>query len=366
MTTLLKFSLRLFLITNAFVVVAGCSHMTHSTHQLVAGASGKVQEKAYVFDVEVPGQPKSELMGVFLAAPNSENKPIVLMVPGAGNSTFLGSQKSNGAHTYSKPLNITQMWAHELADAGFSSFSYNKRTCRAGQDHLCRNNAVTDIYKKGPVALSEDVDAACRMLRRDLGVPSEKIILWTHGQGGQVVLSSECGRRAKVVIITSPMTDRVDLMLVRTLHHRASLLRAEAEAETVTELKKKSLRAKALNISNRAESFKATFLSIESDRFIDTASFLGVPLSFWYGWRKSTEDIDLQLAKQKGNVILFQGKNDTNYSDEDQRNLLRFGKMRNVKLVQIPGADHYLIEQNKISTSASHIAIDALIQAWDN
>ena len=364
MATLLKLRAKLFLIAIILSVLVGCSHMTHSTHQLVAGASGKVQEKAYIFDVEVSGQPKSELMGVFLAAPNSENRPVVLMVPGAGNSTFLGRQKSNGAHTYSKPLNITQMWAHELADAGFSSFSYNKRTCRAGQDHLCRNNAVRDIYKNGPIALAEDVDAACRMLRRDLGIPSEKIILWTHGQGGQVVLSSECGRRAKVVLITSPMTDRVDLVLVRTLHHRASLLRAEAA--TALGVKQKSLREKARNISNRAESFKATFLSIESDRFIDTASFLGVPLTFWYGWRKSTEDIDLQLAKQQGQVVLFQGENDTNYSDEDQRNLLRFGKIRNVKLVQIPGADHYLIEQNKISASASHLAIEALMQAWEN
>ena len=165
------------MLTIAGVALVACGHVTRSTHQFVAGASGKVQEKAYVFDVKVPGQPKSELMGVFLAAPNSEERPVILMVPGAGNSTFLGRQKSNGAHTYSKPLNITQMWAHELADAGFSSFSYNKRTCRAGQDHLCRNNAVTDIYQKGPVALAEDVDAACQMLRVELGIPSEKIIL---------------------------------------------------------------------------------------------------------------------------------------------------------------------------------------------
>ena len=198
---------RLVAFSVGFILV-GCSHVSHSTSQLIAGASGEVQEKAYIFDVEVPGQPKAPLMGVFYTAPNSENRPVVLFVPGAGNPTFLGRQKSNGAHTYSKPLNITQMWAHELAKAGFSSFAYNKRTCRAGQDHLCRNNAVTDVFEKGPVALAEDVDAACNMLQSELGIPSERIILWTHGQGGQVVLASECGRRAKLAMITSPLTDR--------------------------------------------------------------------------------------------------------------------------------------------------------------
>ena len=134
----------------AFMLMS-CSHVTHTTSKLVAGASGATQEKAYIFDVEVPGQPKAPLMGVFYSAPNWENSPVVLLVPGAGNPTFMGQQKGNGAHTYSKPLNITQMWAHELAKLGFSSFAYNKRTCRAGQDKLCRNNAVDDIYKKGPV-----------------------------------------------------------------------------------------------------------------------------------------------------------------------------------------------------------------------
>ena len=147
-------------------------------------------------------------------------------------------------------------------------------------------------------------------------------------------------------MITSPLTDRVDLMLVRTLHHRAALL--SNEAENAPEIMKKALKAKSVNLSNRAESFKATFLSIESDRFIETASFLGVPLTFWYGWRKSTEDIDMQLAKQRGRVILFQGQNDTNYSDEDVRKLLRFGKIKDVQLVKVPGADHYLIEKNKL------------------
>ena len=345
-------------------VAVGCGHVNHSTSKLIAGASGEVQEKAYIFDVTVPGQPKAPLMGVFYTAPNSENRPVVLFVPGAGNPTFLGRQKSNGAHTYAKPLNITQMWAHELARAGFSSFAYNKRTCRAGQDHLCRNNAVNDVFSKGPVALAQDVDAACNMLQSELGIPTEKIILWTHGQGGQVVLASECGKRARLTMITSPLTDRVDLMLVRTLHHRAALL--SNEAENAPEIMKKALKAKSVNLSNRAESFKATFLSIESDRFIETASFLGVPLTFWYGWRKSTEDIDMQLAKQRGRVILFQGQNDTNYSDEDVRNLLRFGKIKDVQLVKVPGADHYLIEKNRIAAGTSSLVVESIISAWEN
>ena len=343
-------------------VAVGCGHVNHSTSKLIAGASGEVQEKAYIFDVTVPGQPRPHLWG-FSTAPNSENRPVVLFVPGAGNPTFLGRQKSNGAHTC-KTIKHHANVGSRLARAGFSSFAYNKRTCRAGQDHLCRNNAVNDVFAKGPVALAQDVDAACNMLQSELGIPTEKIILWTHGQGGQVVLASECGKRARLTMITSPLTDRVDLMLVRTLHHRAALL--SNEAENAPEIMKKALKAKSVNLSNRAESFKATFLSIESDRFIETASFLGVPLTFWYGWRKSTEDIDMQLAKQRGRVILFQGQNDTNYSDEDVRNLLRFGKIKDVQLVKVPGADHYLIEKNRIAVGTSSLVVESIISAWEN
>ena len=52
---------------------------------------------------------------------------------------------------------------------------------------------MTDIYKKGPLALTVDVDAACHLLQADLGISADRIILWTHGQGGQVVLESNCG-----------------------------------------------------------------------------------------------------------------------------------------------------------------------------
>ena len=348
----------------AVLLMGACSHITHTTSTLAASSSGKLQEKAYVFDVEIPGQPKAPLMGVFYSAPNWENHPVVLFVPGGGNPSFMGRQKGNGAQTYSTPLNVTQMWAEELAAAGFSSFAYNKRTCRAGQDKLCRNNAVTDIYKKGPLALTADVDAACHLLQADLGIAADRIVLWTHGQGGQVVLESNCGKRARVVMITAPLTDRIDHMLVRTLHHRSNLLRAEASE--ALDLRKQSLNEKAQYYANRAESFKATFLSIESDRFIDTASLLGVPLTFWYEWRKATDDIDIRLARQQGKIVLFKGLQDTNYSDQDMRNLRNFAKLNKVELVQVPKADHYLIDRTKISKDAKESVLSALIKAWDN
>ena len=352
----------LLVLLGFIISVTACSHMTHTTSVIAAGASGRIQEKAYIFDVEVPNQPKSLLMGVFYSAPNWENRPVILFVPGGGNPSFMGRQKGNGAETYSSPLNVTQMWAEELAAAGFSSFAYNKRTCRAGQNKLCRNNAVNDIYKKGPLALTADVDAACHLLQADLGIPSERIILWTHGQGGQVVLDSTCGKRAKLVMITAPLTDRIDHMLVRTLHHRASRLREEASR--AQGVKKKSLNEKAEHYSNRAESFKATFLSIESDRFIDTASLLGVPLTFWYGWQKSTEDIDIRLARHSGKIILIKGLLDSNYSDQDMRMLRNFAKLNKVQLVQIAKADHYLIHRTKISKDAKDAVRSILIQAW--
>jgi hypothetical protein len=176
-------------------------------------------------------------------------------------------------------------------------------------------------------------------------------------------MASECGRNAGLTVITSPITDRVDRVLVRSLHNQSVVLRRQAE--DASEGRVASLNARARNIANRAASFEATFLSLESDRFIEGAKFLGVPLSFWFGWRGLTEDIDLQMAKHQGHLIILSGEDDTSLATEDVRNLRRFDKQKNIKVVFVPNADHHLVRKNKISPQTSYMVIQAIKSFWN-
>lgn len=343
-------------------VLAGCPFFHNASGTLEAKAFGQTAERDHTFEVKSNGTVLSRLNGRFYAASDWQNLPVVLFVPGSGNPSHLGTQKGNGIETYTEPVDVVASWAATLAEEGFSSFTYDKRTCQPAHDPACHASPLGDIYEEGPRALSKDVDAACTYLQTQLVIPNENIILWTHGQGGQVVLSSECGRNAKLNIIVSPLTDRVDRLLVRSLHHRASLLRQEASQ--APEARVASLTARANTLTNRAASFEATFLSIDSDRFIEGAKFLGVPLSFWFGWRELTEEIDLQLAKHPGRVILFKGDKDLSYDNEDVRNLRSFGKQNNVELVFVPDGDHHLVNQNSIAPAARETVVRTIKNAW--
>ena len=341
----------------------GCAFFHNASGTIQAAASGKTVERDHVFEVKHQGKVMAKLNGRFYMASNWQDLPVVLFVPGSGNPSHLGTQKGNGLDTYTKPVNVSELWAEALAAEGFSSFTYDKRTCQPVHGSGCHENPIGDIYEEGPVALTKDVDAACSYLQQQLVIPNRNIILWTHGQGGQVVMASECGRNAALNVITSPITERVDRVLVRSLHHQSVVLRRQAE--DAPEARVESLNARARNIANRAASFEATFLSLESDRFIEGAKFLGVPLSFWFGWRKLTEDIDLQMAKHQGQLIVLSGENDSSLAAEDIRNLRRFNKQRNIQVVFVPAADHHFVQKNKISSQTSHMVIQAIKDAWE-
>ena len=346
-----------------FSASLGCAFFHNASGTIEAAASGQTVERDHIFEVKHQGKTLAKLNGRFYMAPQWQDLPVVLFVPGSGNPSHLGTQKGNGLDTYTKTVNVYELWAKALAAEGLSSFTYDKRTCQPVHESGCHANPIADIYEEGPVALTKDVDAACSYLQRELVIPNQNIILWTHGQGGQVVMASECGRNAALSVITSPITERVDRVLVRSLHHQSVVLRRQAES--APEARVESLNARARNIANRAASFEATFLSLESDRFIDGAKFLGVPLSFWYGWRNLTEDIDLQMAKHKGDLLILSGEEDASLALEDIRNLRRFDQENNIQVVFIPKSDHHLVNKNQISSQTSQLVIEKLKATWE-
>lgn len=281
--------------------------------------------------------------GVFAIFP----KIVVVFVPGSGMVSRHARQTGNGIETYAEPVDINVQWANALAEQGFLSFAYDKRSCGSAHDDICHNNPLSDFDQEGPKALARDVDAACSFVKSRFG-DGVRIVLWTSEQGSQVVLSSACKNHAAALVFVTPIPYRIDEFWVEGLFHASHTAREP--------LVRSSLVQKARNL-------QATFASIKKGEFTPDSKVMGATLPFWKEWISLTQQTNALLAKTQQPMIFVVGDDDAFYDDKARNTLKKQARSAERVLVQLPGVDHNLLKDGLLSPETTNIVLGALVRS---
>ena len=281
--------------------------------------------------------------GVFAIFP----KTVVIFVPGSGLVSRRARQSGNGIETYAEPVDINVQWANALAQQGYLSLAYDKRSCGPAHDHICLNNPLSDFNQEGPKALARDVDAACSFVQSRFG-EGVRIILWTSEQGSQVVLSSACKNRASALVFMTPIPYRIDEFWVDGLFHASRTAREP--------LVRSSLVQKARNL-------QATFESIKKGQFAPDAKVMGATLPFWKEWISLTQQTNALLAKTHQPMIFVVGDDDAFYDEKARNALNKQARSAERELVQLPGVDHNLLNEGTLSQETTDTVLGALVRS---
>ena len=338
-----------------------CAQNRATSHQLATMGNEKGSDLDFDFKVELPGGSEATLGAVFRSAPGWDGGAVVLIVPGAGHVSRRGTQRSNGMKAYNIPIPVVERWMALLSERGLPSMSYDKRTCRERHDKKCHKNTFDDVYGKGPAALAADVDAACKALSQEFNISPNQILLWTHGQGAQIVLSSECSKEAAGLVLLSPIPDRIDQVLIRSMEHRAKIINEKAYRQ-VDETKKQELILRANTMINKGESLKATFDSMDTGQFDPSANLLGVPLTFWKGWRDMTARTHTLIGLNERPLLIVMGEKDENYAPEDRVRLRQYMGSKRIHWLEIENADHHLVFDGNIKAKTADIVVQKIHQ----
>ena len=255
-------------------------------------------------------------LGARVVRPRDGTGPGVIIVPGGGDVSFEGTRKGDGVATYNRPVAVSTAWAEALARRGAVTLAYDKRTCGPNDVPTCTKNPQHDVDKEGPAALARDVDAACAVLKTVPGFDG-RIVLFAHGQAGQVALSSTCARKAVAIVLLSPIPRAVDEVLVDAL--RARQARTEKEAAKAKEPEgKEALLRKATELKGAAASKEASFASMRGGKFEKNARVEGATVSFWLGWIDLTKKSRDLVSAVKDRALVVTARGDLQASDRDR------------------------------------------------
>ena len=290
--------------------------------------------------------------------------PTVVLVPGAGDVSRNGTRPGDGVVKYDAPVDVTLRWAEALARDGKRVLIFDKRTCGPKDNHLCTKNVTTDVDTNGPVALARDVDAACAAARREPGFDG-RLVLWAHGQAVDVALSSSCAKEATALVLAAPIPRGIDLVLTAALKERASARQAAAKAEK-DPARKAQLESEALALKNQAATREAGFTSMKAGKFAPTARVDGATLGYWTGWMKLTAATSDLLAQTPRPKLIVVGADDVQYGKKDHALIAELATSTGARLLEVPNADHHLLEAGALSDAVATSvcdALDALLQS---
>jgi pimeloyl-ACP methyl ester carboxylesterase len=313
----------------------------------------KIKARMTAVDIEfyLPDLKRVKLGAELLTPPQSaffvSPKTVVIFVPGSGIVSRYARQTGNGIDTYAQPVDINMQWANVLAQQGYFSLAYDKRSCGPSHEDVCLNNPLSDFNQEGPKALARDVDAACLFVRDRFG-EGVRIVLWTSEQGSQVVLSSACKNRASVLVFVTPIPYRIDKFWVEGLFHASRTAREP--------LVKNSLMQKARNL-------QATFESIKKGQFALDSKVMGATLPFWKEWIVLTQQADALLAKTHQPMILIMGEDDAFYNEKARYVLKKQMRTTERQLVQLPGVDHNLLKNGVLAQETIDTVLGALVKS---
>lgn len=303
---------------------------------LIAGASATTTE---------PPGPTATL-GALLVRPREGKGPTVLVVPGGGDVSRLGTRPGDGVSMYGKPVDVSVQWAEAFARRGAHVLSWDKRTCGPNDDPLCHKNPQDDVDRQGPVALAADVDAACALARAEPGFDG-RLILFAHGQAAQVALSSTCARDAAAIVLLAPIPRAIDEVIVAGLKDRTDDAQQAARAEKDAAAKQ-ALLEQVSQLKNLAGSREAEFASIKAGRFAPTARVNGATLAFWKGWMALTDKTAALVDAVPTPKVVVLGGGDKQYGKKDR---VRIRALAPEAFVEVAGADHHLLTDGALAES---------------
>lgn len=298
-------------------------------------------------------------LGATLVRPKDGRGPAILMVPGGGDISRKGTRPGDGVDVYPKPVDVTAAWAEAFARRGALVLAWDKRTCGPNDDPACSKNPQDDIDTSGPAALAKDVDAACALMKGEPAFDG-RIVLFAHGQAGQVALTSTCAKDAAVLVLLAPIPRGIDEVIVAGIKDRAR--RAEkAAAGQKDEAGKEALLEKAGQLKSLASTRDAEFASMKAGRFAPTARIGGATLAFWKGWIELTAKTAALIDAAPAKKIVVLGEGDLQYGERDR---LRIKALAPETFLEVGGADHHLLTGGKLSPETVDLvgrAIDAAL-----
>lgn len=314
-------------------------------------------------DGSIPEDAPTATLGAALYAldDGSARRPAIVFVPGGGNLSRSGTQRGDGARLYMAPVEVTDAWASAFAERGYLALAYDKRTCTPRDDERCRANPTADLDRLGPVALAKDIDAACALVAEDERFDG-RLVLFAHGQAAAVALASTCAERASAVVLVAPIPRRVDQVMVESLAHREQVLRQEAKRKKGTR-EAEELLEQAARLKNAAGSRAALFESMQKGQFADDARVEGATIAFWQGWLALTEGAEARLRGAKAPRVVIVGAGDTQYAPKDRARILKAGELPGVWALEIEGADHHLLVDERLLVTTVQLVSDAVEEA---
>ena len=329
------------------------------------GAGGAdLERSAGVLHVNLPDGQAAEIgYEVLKARHRTKESPWVVLVPGSGAPSRRGEQSGDGVISYSAEVHVHTQWASALAGAGYPVFAFDKRTCHPRHRPLCRANPSTDMDREGPGALARDVDAACAWIRAQQGA-NTKVILFAHGQGLSPVLQSACARDAAGLVGLSPIPRRIDRVLVHALEHRQERMEQEAEITQNAE-RRAQLETVSAGLRNQAATLHETFVSMNRGDFAPDARIRGSTLAYWRGWIRDTAQAQSRIKSLRIPKLFLLGAEDRQYGPEDQTLIRRFSRLPATSVQEVPGADHHLLQDEKLSSYAVNAVLHWLLQRED-
>jgi alpha-beta hydrolase superfamily lysophospholipase len=329
-----------------------------------AGPAGPPQEREILTEERTLSVPVAEgvtaSLGALLVRPKEGRGPAILMVPGGGDISRRGTRPGDGVSVYGKPADVHVAWAEALARRGALVLTWDKRSCGPNDDPLCTKNPQDDLDAAGPVALAKDVDAACALVRGESAFDG-RIVLFAHGQAGQVALSASCAREAAALVLLAPIPRGVDEVIVAGIKDRARDVDKEAAAakDPATQ---EALREKAGQLRSLAGTREAEFASMKAGRFAPTARVGGATLAFWKGWIELTGKTAALVDAGPAKKIVVLGELDHQYGSKDR---VRIRALSPEAYVEVKGADHHLLSTGRLlpaTVDQVGAALDAALQ----
>ena len=296
-------------------------------------------------------------LGATLTRPKDGKGPAILMVPGGGDISRKGTRPGDGVDVYRKPLDVTTAWAEAFARRGALVLAWDKRTCGPNDDPACTKNPQDDVDVSGPAALAKDVDAACALVRSEPAFDG-RIVLFAHGQAGQVALTSTCAKDAAVLVLLAPIPRGIDEVIVAGIKERVRHTE-KAAAREKDEAAKEALLEKAGQLKSLAGTRDAEFASMKAGRFAPTARVGGATLAFWKGWIELTAKTAALIDAAPAKKIVVLGEGDLQYSERDR---VRIKAIAPEAFLEVKGADHHLLTGGQLSAEA----VDLVGQAIDS
>jgi hypothetical protein len=273
---------------------------------------------------------------------------VVLMIPGSGFASRLGTKEGDGIYSYQQPIDLNDqralIWAK---NAGFKILSFDKRTCSNQKYAKCFNNEINDIDQNGISALSNDLDQVCNAVLNEY--PNHKLVLLSSDQAGHTALLSKCVKQADLLIWIAPIPYDISKIMTDGLQ------------ETVDNYTNDSF-AK-LKLKSRASTLAETFKLFNNNAFAKDTKVLGASTTFWNSWILVSNQTSYLIEKLKTPLLLVLGQNDRFLSNKAKiavKELINKNKIQ--KLVTIPYADRNLLITENIDLKAEELILEQMHQ----